>query len=877
MPIFTATKLHEGGDGAAARSRRAGWRLVVSLALPAFGASLLLFGGERFGLAAAVVLLSAASVAVACFLLREALRQAEAGLREREARLELFARHAGDLVLQFDAALVPTDIVGASRLLGYAAAELRGRALCRLVHSDDRELFRAATGEVVSGQRNRRSVTFRAQRRDGSWTWVELTLGRSGEQFVGTLRDVSDKLRSERKLHHSEARYKLLAENGTDLVVITDARGALSYVSPAVTRLLGYTVEQAMGLRTRDVLHPDESRDVPARIEAADENRAAVLTCRLLHRDGHYVWVEAAVRRIRRSGTIETVASIRDIGSRRLAEQRLADKTTFLEVTLESMEQGLLRMDRNMRVQVCNRRAYELLELSPEFMETKPTVGELYEYQRANGEFVTTEGGIANQIGSAELLRTNFVYERVRPNGTILEVRTVATPDGGALRTISDITERKVAERRIAHLARHDPLTDLPNRRLFQEQLERSLAELDPESGTLALLCLDLDGFKAVNDTLGHPAGDVLLHEVASRLRDVLSPHDVVARLGGDEFAIIQVGVPQPSGSDQLARRLIQAVNEPFDISGQPVGVGTSVGIALAPLDGHDPERLLRSADVALYRAKTQGRNVHRFFEPEMDRELQDRRALELDLKEALKREEFQLYYQPIYDVAKDRFSGCEALIRWNHPVRGFVPPSLFIPVAEEAQLIGQIGAWVLREACLQAATWPCDYKVAVNLSAAQFRSGTLVLEVASALANSGLRPDRLEVEITETVVMETASLELLHQLRALGIQIALDDFGTGYSSLSYLRQFPFDKIKIDRSFIAAIDDDDTAAIVRAIVGLGTRIGAEITAEGVETETQMERVRQEGCTQVQGYLLGRPEPAPAALRVMQASETQKAA
>ena len=670
--------------------------------------------------------------------------------------------------------------------------------------------------------------------------------------------------RAEAQLRESEARYRLLAENGTDLVVIIDRQGYPSYVSPAVTGLLGYSVDEAFGLRFGDLLHPD---DKPTRPDPSAE-RPDVVTYRLRHRDGHFVWVESAFRRVSGENGPQTIASIRDVGDRKAAEQTLAEKTAFLEATLDSMEQGLLRMDQDLRIQVCNRRAYELLDVPREFMDAKPTVGELYAFQQAAGEFSVTGADMTGRIADPRMLRSNFAYERERPDGTILEVRTVLTPDGGALRTISDITERKVAERRIAHLARHDPLTDLPNRRLFQEQLEERLEDFGPDTPPLALLCLDLDGFKAVNDTLGHPAGDVLLHEVASRLRTTLSPQDVVARLGGDEFAIIQVGQTQPEAAERLARRVIDVVNGSFDISGHRVGVGTSVGIALAPRDGTDPERLLRCADVALYRAKTEGRNVHRFFEADMDSALQERRAIELDLREALSRGEFQLLYQPIFDLARNEFSGCEALIRWNHPVRGSVPPSTFIPVAEDAQLIGAIGAWVLREACGEAATWPDDLRVAVNLSAAQFRSGTLAFDVASVLRDTGLRPSRLEVEITETVVMEAASLDLLRQLKALGIQIALDDFGTGYSSLSYLRQFPFDKIKIDRSFIAEIQDDDTGAIVRAIVGLGARLGAEITAEGIEGEEQLALVRQLGCTQAQGHLLGRPQPAACAIAMM---------
>jgi diguanylate cyclase (GGDEF)-like protein len=378
------------------------------------------------------------------------------------------------------------------------------------------------------------------------------------------------------------------------------------------------------------------------------------------------------------------------------------------------------------------------------------------------------------------------------------------------------------------------------------------------------VLCLDLDHFKSVNDTLGHPVGDELLRAVSQRLTQCLGGDDVVARLGGDEFAVIQMAIGAPNDAGTLASQLIEVVSRPYDIAGHEVLIGVSIGIAVAPGDGVTADELLRNADLALYRAKAEGRGAFHFFEPEMDRQVQARRALEIDLRKAYSNDEFELYYQPLVNLESGEVSGFEALLRWHHPERGMVSPVEFIPLAEEIGLIVQIGEWVLRQACAEAATWPDDIKVAVNLSPVQFRSRTLVQVVLSALAYSRLSPDRLELEITESVLLgdNEANLATLHQLRELGARISMDDFGTGYSSLRYLRSFPFDKIKIDQSFVRdMVERPDCVAIVRAVAGLGLSLGIATTAEGVETQAQLQRVRAEGCTEVQGYLFSRPIPA----------------
>jgi diguanylate cyclase (GGDEF)-like protein/PAS domain S-box-containing protein len=429
--------------------------------------------------------------------------------------------------------------------------------------------------------------------------------------------------------------------------------------------------------------------------------------------------------------------------------------------------------------------------------------------------------------------------------------------------TATDITAEIEAGRRAEFLAMHDPLTGLPNRVLLLERLEQAIASVSRRRDMAALLLLDLDRFKDINDTLGHPAGDLLLQQVAVRLAACVREVDTVARIGGDEFSIVLVGIKDAADAQLLSRRLLETFQMPFDLDGHEVLVTVSVGIALIPTDGSIPDNLLKHADIALYRAKEDGRNASRFFEPEMDARLQRRKALERELRLALSRDELALYYQPKVCLRSGEVAGSEALVRWQHPERGLVPPGEFIGVAEETGLILQLGAWVLRTACRQAAAWP-NLEVSVNISPAQFRQPDLVQVVRGALHDSGLAPQRLELEVTESVLIQQpdAAAKLLDDLKALGVRVAMDDFGTGYSSLSYLQRFHFDKIKVDRSFIWAIDTEPAAkAIVRAVINLADSLGMLTCAEGVETSGQLAALRREGCSEVQGYLFGKPMPA----------------
>jgi diguanylate cyclase (GGDEF)-like protein/PAS domain S-box-containing protein len=456
----------------------------------------------------------------------------------------------------------------------------------------------------------------------------------------------------------------------------------------------------------------------------------------------------------------------------------------------------------------------------------------------------------------------------IKKDGSVIEVLTYGrsltfNTKPAVLVAVVDVTERRQAEARIEHMAHHDALTSLPNRVRFGERLEEALMRATRLSEPLAVLCLDLDHFKSVNDSLGHPVGDQLLRAVSRRLVECVGERGMVARLGGDEFAIVAPNAG-PNESSALAVVIVEALSRSYEIQGHEIMGGVSIGIALAPEDGVTSEALLRNADMALYRAKFDGRGRFHFFEAEMDRRVQMRRTLELDLRRAYANSEFELYYQPLINLKANEISGFEALLRWRHPERGMISPADFIPLAEEIGLIVQIGEWVLRKACADAMAWPGDIKVAVNLSPVQFRNKGLTAAVMSALAYSRLPARRLELEITESVLLaETDSnLATLHQLREIGVHISMDDFGTGYSSLSYLRSFPFDKIKIDQSFVRELAErPDCMAIIRAVAGLGTSLGIATTAEGVETEEQLSRLRAEGCTEVQGFLFSAPRPA----------------
>jgi len=545
----------------------------------------------------------------------------------------------------------------------------------------------------------------------------------------------------------------------------------------------------------------------------------------------------------------------------RRAESALNRQKMLLDTALENMSQGLCLFDAEGRIQLFNKN-YATMLLRTESELRGRLLLDVLKAQKAAGRWHgdPPEEFFARLIADAQAGRgaTRVLQHRGR------SMRTVTQPmkSGGWVATFEDITEWEQAQAQISHMARHDSLTGLPNRTLFREELERAL-HMVKRTDQLAVLCLDLDHFKKINDSLGHPVGDELLKQAAARLRQCVGPGDTVSRLGGDEFAIVQFcNGCEPSAVPALASQIVEVVAAPYEIDGHHLVIGVSVGISLAPEDGDNPDELLKNADLALYRAKADGRGTYRFFEAGMDARAQARRLLELDLRLALQRDEFEVHYQPIRDIASGEIVVCEALVRWRHPQRGLIAPNNFIPIAEETGLIIKLGDKVLRTACTDAARW-ASACVAVNLSPVQFRNPDLVPSVKAALQQSGLPAHRLELEITESVLLQNSdsTRAMLLELRELGVKISLDDFGTGYSSLSYLRSFPFDKIKIDRSFVNELtSSNDSLAIIRAVTGLGKSLGIVTTAEGVETGEQLEMLSREGCTQAQGYLISKPRP-----------------
>ncbi len=543
-----------------------------------------------------------------------------------------------------------------------------------------------------------------------------------------------------------------------------------------------------------------------------------------------------------------------------ISDERLATERRNLMTAVNNIPQGLVLYDASARIIICNRPYIEMFGLSPDVAKPGCTMHRLIAHRQETGSF---EGDVDDFcdaiIGNVKLGRATRQLTQA-PGGRAIEIVNKPLPEGGWVATIQDVTERTRTENKIAHMAHYDALTDLPNRVLFRERLERALKAIRPDQ-QLAVMYIDIDEFKAVNDALGHQIGDELLRAIADRLRGCVGDTDVAARLGGDEFAVIQTAVRDQTETMQLLAAIYQSIRRPIDCSGHLITTDASIGIAVAPADGLDIDQLLRNADLALYGAKSDGRRTYRFFEAGMDARAKARRSLELELRQAIADGSFELHYQPLLHLEEGQVSCCEALVRWRHPERGTVSPADFIPIAEDTGLINDLGHWVLNTACREAMNWPEHVHVAVNVSPIQFKSQTLALNVAAALAATGLAPSRLELEITEAVLIrdDEAALDILHQLRELGVRIALDDFGTGYSSLSYLRSFPFDKIKIDRAFIKDLAGTGASStIVQAVVNIAAASDMTTTAEGVETEQQRNLLRILGCTEMQGYLFSRP-------------------
>jgi diguanylate cyclase (GGDEF)-like protein len=563
---------------------------------------------------------------------------------------------------------------------------------------------------------------------------------------------------------------------------------------------------------------------------------------------------------------------------RRQREEQLRVQNLRFDMALDHMREGLCMFDAAKSLVVCNGRYAEMYRLPSELLKPGTPHREIIRHRVVNGilKGEADDGAADRVISTLSALPADAPSSRIDElaDGRMICVTRQPTAGGGWVATHLDVTERQHTEAKIAYMAQHDSLTGLPNRTMFRERLEQALARARRRNHKSALLMLDLDRFKEINDTFGHPVGDALLKTVAERLRECCRETSTIARLGGDEFAVIEDISEDAREATIVAERIQRSLGAPYDVGGYRLVSGASIGICLMPNDGTTGDEIVKNADLALYRAKDVGRGSHRFFEPEMDRHMRARHTLEQELRNALVGAEFELHYQPFADVGSGETVGYEALLRWNHPTRGLVMPGEFIPLAEETGLIVPIGEWVLMIACVEAAKWPSHCKISINISPAQFKSTELVPAVVSALGMSGLAPHRLELEVTETAIMhDSASVfDTLRQLRSLGVRIALDDFGTGYSSLSFLQRFSFDKVKIDRAFVNELfsQQDESRTIARAVVRFAVSLGKTTTAEGVETKEQAEFLRAEGCSEMQGYYLGRPAPSAQSAQVPRA-------
>jgi diguanylate cyclase (GGDEF)-like protein len=654
-------------------------------------------------------------------------------------------------------------------------------------------------------------------------------------------------------------------ESSQEGIIVVDAEGRIALANSQAADFFGRSLTKTQS--NDRVIAPLDSRSVDG-IDASQINETLFETAEMQLADGRWL-------RVSRSFTQEGgyIALFSDVSVQKDQETKLKATNLLLDAALDNMSQGLCLYDSEQRLKVVNRRFCEIFNLAPEMLKPGIKFDRVLELSIAAGNHPKAD---MDDLLAEELASMNASPSATRlqdlSGDRVIAITRQPIADGGWVATYEDITKRQRAEAQIVFMARHDVLTGLANRVLLAERIDQAICQIGRNITHFGLLCVDLDHFKNVNDTLGHPIGDALLVTVAQRLVDCVREIDMVGRLGGDEFAVVLCGLNGAYEVECIARRIVQAINEPFIIEGRSLTVGVSIGISIAPNDGMTYDKLLKNADVALYLAKDDGRGTWRFFEPEMDVRLQARRALEIDLSDALANNEFEVFYQPLFDFSQSRICGFEALVRWRHPTRGLVSPADFITLAEETGLIVPLGEWVLRQACAEALSWPSYMKVAVNVSPIQFRNERLLQIMTSALAQTGLVPERLELEITESVLLShnTSTTSTLHALRNYGIRISMDDFGTGYSSLSYLHGFPFDKIKIDQSFVRTLSaEDGSRAIVHAMVALGSSLGIRTTAEGVETMEQLKWLHSIGCNEVQGYFFSRPVPAqeiPALLR-----------
>ncbi|TWD85784.1 diguanylate cyclase/phosphodiesterase with PAS/PAC sensor(s) [Variovorax beijingensis] len=758
---------------------------------------------------------------------------------------------------------------------GQTETESLGEGWSRAVHPEDRasvlELFRTASAERKPVQ-----LEYRLRRTDGSWAWVIDTgtprLSPDGGflGYAGSILDVTERRAAESALRESEASIRSIFDSSPDCISMLDLSGKTLLMNRSARRMIGLDVSQLADREALERIFPEgRLRKLSAMFDVVRAGGTSRLEVDAVDAQGVHRWLDViAAPVLDASGVPSRMVSIwRDITEAKAArndavaaQQQAERAATRLSAVLENTMDCVLVVDHAWRITYMNENARRFLKLGVEAVNAR--LWDLYpaEVESLFGDYFR-QAMAGKAVSFEEFVPITQVW---------LEIHASPTEEGLSI-FFRDTTARRKAEQerfqaqsQVSHMARHDALTGLPNRQAFREALQQHLTDAGKRGTSVAVLTLDLDGFKAVNDAYGHPVGDILLQEVAQRLRLVVSGDEhMLARLGADEFVIGCFGLLRPDATVEIARRLMATLLGPFDLDGSKVSIGASVGIAVAPADGGTVDEIKRASTVALHRAKAAGGRSFFRYEKSMDADLQIRQTLKLSMGEALARGDFEVHYQALVSLASNRYTTFEALLRWRHPGRGMISPADFIPIAEETGLIVDIGEWVLRGACREATAWPDGIGVAVNLSPVQFRDDNLVDLIRNALDASGLSPSRLQLEITESVLLgnDDRNLRTLQQIRQLGVKIAMDDFGTGYSSLGYLRSFPFDKIKVDRSFIADLPDSRSLAIIRAVAGIGRSLGIATTVEGVETEAQLQIIRQEGFDEVQGYLFARPLPA----------------
>jgi diguanylate cyclase (GGDEF)-like protein/PAS domain S-box-containing protein len=805
--------------------------------------------------------------------IRRERRQAQKALTESELRFRTLAESAPDAILAVDA--VGTLLFAnraAETLFGYPVAALIGQPVTSLV--PDYRPRRSKAGE------NGAPLRFASGGRhaDGRTLSLEVSFGelvRDGRRLTTVFaRDLAERARAEEALRSSEERFRRAALMSTDLIHECDRTNDRMAWFGDVDRILGYgsgefprTVEA-----WQKAIHPeDQPRVLASVIRHWETGEPFFEEYRMLRQDGTVLHWHHSGTILPGTGGQPTlcIGTVTDVSGRRQIEEALRLSEKRYRTLFERNLAGVYRSTLEGRILDCNESFARIFGYASREEVLQQAAWDFYlkpEDRRA---------ALAKLLERQSL--TNYEVCLKRKDGSlvwVLESENLIEGSDGRLSLIEgtaiDITERKRAEEQVKHLAFHDPLTNLPNRLLFNDRLTLAVAQAHRHNQRLAVLFLDLDRFKVINDSLGHSVGDELLRQVAERIQEYVREGDTVARLGGDEFTLLVPGITAEEDAAKIARKVCDAIHDPFWIDGRELFVTTSLGVAVYPSDGHDAETLVRNADSAMYRAKEQGRDNYQLYTPAMNAKAVERLSLESRLRQAVANDELELHFQPFIDLNTAEVLGAEALLRWRHPELGLIPPGEFIPIAELSGLIVPIGEWVLRTACAEACKWHASgfskLTVSVNLSSRQFQQADLVSQVTSALAETGLEPDKLDLEITESNAMQNAehSINTLWGLKRQGVRISMDDFGTGYSSLNYLKRFPIDRIKLDQSFVRDLPEDkDDAAIAMAVIAMGRSLELVVIAEGVETEEQLAFLKDRQCDQLQGFLFSRPLPSEA--------------